>query len=312
MSDSLRARARTAAWVYGLAVATIALLGVLFLPRILVDSRDAQLTAKERLDAESDVRSSMIQMIGGTVLLAGLYFTARGFRLTREGHITDRYAKAIELLGSDNLEVRLGGVYALERLARDSPERDSSTILEVLCAYVRERAPGQAAEQPGKAQAPARPATDVQAALTALGRRQRMDGEPPVDLRITDLRGADLHGADLKGALLWGANLEGAYLWGEAHLEGALMEGARLDGAKLNDVYLGGADLRGVSLRGADLANAHVGGTNLGATIGLTAEQVDVIGQWDEGTTLPDALRLPERKAPAGAGEGAEDTPRQR
>jgi hypothetical protein len=185
-------------------------MSVLFLPRILIDSREAQLTAKERLDAEADVRSALIQVIGGTVLLTGLYFTARGFRLTREGHITDRYAKAIELLGSDKLEVRLGGVYALERLAKDSRERDSSTILEVLCAYVRERAPWSAPEPRGQAlgadaevNGPARPATDVQAALTALGRRQRMDGEPALDLRITDLRGADLVGADLRGALLF-------------------------------------------------------------------------------------------------------------
>ena len=309
-SRSLRARVWTAAWALGLAAATLALLSILFLPRILVDSGEAQLTAKERLDAEADIRSSLIQMIGGTVLLAGLYFTYRGFRLTREGHVTDRYAKAIELLGSDKLEVRLGGVYALERLARDSRERDSSTILEVLCAYVRERAPWPPREHLGQATGPARPATDVQAALTALGRRQRMDGEPPLDLRITDLRGADLVGADLKGALLFFAHLEGAYLWGGAHLEGAHMEGACLDAAKLMDVYLRGADLRGVSLRGADLTSAHLDGTDLGAATGLTAEQIGVIGQWDEGTTLPAGLRLSERaQAAADGAEGAEDTP---
>jgi hypothetical protein len=273
----------------------------LFLPQILIDSREIQLTAKERLDAEADVRSALIQMIGGTVLLTGLYFTARGFRLTREGHITDRYAKAIELLGSDKLEVRLGGVYALERLAKDSRERDSSTILEVLCAYVREHAPLPPRDQPGKAscddagETKAHPDTDVQAALTALGRRQRMDGEPPLDLRYTDLRGADLVGADLRGALLFFAHLQGAYLWGGAHLEGAHMEGACLDGARLMDVYLRGADLRGVSLREADLRSAHLDGTDLSAATGLTAEQISVIGQWDEATTLPSGLRLPKR-----------------
>jgi hypothetical protein len=190
----------------GLAAATLGLLSVLVLPRILIDSREAQLTAKERLDAEADVRSSLIQLIGGTVLVTGLYFTARGFRLTREGHITDRYAKAIELLGSDKLEGRIGGVYALKRLAKDSPERDSSTILEVLCAYVRVHAPWPQRDQPPQAPGgdpkPPEPSADVQAALTALGRRDRMKDEPPLDLRYTDLRGADLVRADLKGALL--------------------------------------------------------------------------------------------------------------
>jgi hypothetical protein len=281
----------------GLAAATLGLLSVLVLPRILIDSREAQLTAKERLDAEADVRSSLIQLIGGTVLVTGLYFTARGFRLTREGHITDRYAKAIELLGSDKLEGRIGGVYALKRLAKDSPERDSSTILEVLCAYVRVHAPLPPRDPPPHAPGDAEetkphPDTDVQAALTALGRRDRMDGEPPLDLRYTDLRGADLVRADLKGALLFGAHLEGAYLWGGAHLEGAHMEGACLDGAKLMDVYLRGADLRSVSLRGADLSGAHLDGTDLGAATGLTAEQIRTVGQWDEGTRLPTGLRL--------------------
>jgi len=290
-------------------------LSVLFLPRILVDSREAQLTAKERLDAEADVRSSLIQMIGGTVLVTGLYFTARGFRLTREGHITDRYAKAIELLGSDKLEGRIGGVYALKRLAKDSRERDSSTILEVLCAYVRVHAPWVPRDQPGQATGgnpkPPEPVADVQAALTALGHRERMEGEPPLDLRITDLRGADLVGADLMGALLWFAHLEGAYLDRGTHLEEAQMEGACLDGAKLMGVYLRGADLRGVSFRGADLTGAHLDGTDLGAATGLTAEQVGTIGQWDEGTRLPAGLRLPEPVARAtGAGESAEATRR--
>jgi hypothetical protein len=279
-----------------------ALLAVLFLPQILIDSREGQLTAKERLDAEADLRSSLIQVVGGSVLVAGLYFTARGFRLTREGHITDRYAKAIDLLGSDKLEGRIGGVYALERLAKDSRERDSSTILEVLCAYVREHAPSTAWHPSGVAPVgdaeldrPVRPATDVQAALTALGRRQRMNGEPPLDLRITDLRGADLVGADLKGALLFFADLRGAYLWDGAHLEGASMEGALLDGAKLMNAHLRGADMRKVSLRGADLTGAHLDGTDLGTVTGLTGEQIDTIGHWDEGTKLPAGLSLPGR-----------------
>jgi hypothetical protein len=233
--------------------------------------------------------------------------------------ITERFAKAIELLGSEKLEVRLGGVYALERLSKDSRERDYWTITDLLCAYVRERAPwpaqelrGQAPDDDAHAPSPARPATDVQAALTVLSRRNRMDDEPPLDLRKTDLRGADLVHADLKGALLFKGSLEGAYLYGGAHLEGAQMEAACLDGARLMDLHLRGADLRGVSLRGADLSRAHLDGTDLGAATGLTQEQIGMIGQWDQGTRLPPGLRLKERwDAAAGGGEGAEDTRRE-
>lgn len=292
-------------------------------PKELVAAAGAVTDVATRVELENTARAIVTQALGtvfqslvavGAVI--GLYFALRNAQaasrnseaavqnavVANDRLVTERFAKAIELLGSDKLEVRLGGVYGLERLAKDSRERDSSTILEVLCAYVREHAPwpapeprGQALGADAEANGPARPATDVQAALTALGRRQRMDGEPALDLRITDLRGADLVGADLRGALLFFAHLEGAYLWGGAHLEGAHMEGACLDGARLMDVYLRGADLRGVSLREADLSSAHLDGTDLSAATGLTAEQISVIGQWDEATTLPSGLRLPKR-----------------
>ncbi len=45
----------------------------------------------------------------------------RTVELTEQGQVTDRYAKAIEQLGSGRLDVCIGGIYALERIARDSP-----------------------------------------------------------------------------------------------------------------------------------------------------------------------------------------------
>jgi hypothetical protein len=58
--------------------------------------------------------------------------------VTEQGHLTDRYAKAIEHLGSATIDVRLGGIYALERIAHDSPRvQDQATIVEVLSAFVR-------------------------------------------------------------------------------------------------------------------------------------------------------------------------------
>jgi len=38
-----------------------------------------------------------------------------------ERRITELYTKAVEQLGSDKAPVRLGGLYALERLAQDYP-----------------------------------------------------------------------------------------------------------------------------------------------------------------------------------------------
>jgi hypothetical protein len=52
------------------------------------------------------------------------------------GRITELYTKAVEQLGSEKAPVRLGGLYALERLAQDNKEH-RQTIVNVICAYLR-------------------------------------------------------------------------------------------------------------------------------------------------------------------------------
>ena len=84
----------------------------------------------------------VVQGIGVIGILFGLRFTwlrERTVQIAQEGQITERFARAIGQLGDTKLEVRLGGIYALERIARDST-RDHWTIMEVLTAYVRENA----------------------------------------------------------------------------------------------------------------------------------------------------------------------------
>lgn len=53
-----------------------------------------------------------------------------------ERRITELYTKAVEQLGSDQAPVRLGGLYALERLAQGN-ESQRQTIVNVFCAYLR-------------------------------------------------------------------------------------------------------------------------------------------------------------------------------
>jgi hypothetical protein len=79
-------------------------------------------------------------LIGVGALLT-FWLNSRVYRMTEQGHITDRYSKAIEQLGDDQLTIRLGGIYALERIARDS-ERDHPTVVEVLSAFVQEEGHG--------------------------------------------------------------------------------------------------------------------------------------------------------------------------
>jgi hypothetical protein len=87
--------------------------------------------------ARDAARGRLLTLGAGLLAAAALLFTARNFVLSREGQVTDRYTKAIEQLGSEKLDVRIGGIYALERIARDSA-RDHPTVMEVLTAFIRE------------------------------------------------------------------------------------------------------------------------------------------------------------------------------
>lgn len=189
--------------------------------------------------------------------------TEQQLRLTEQGQITERFTRAIDQLGATDettgtrrLEVRLGGIYALERIANDSPDRDYSTIMEVLTAYVRANAarsePKPTASEPTN-QEPPTPSADIQAILTVLGRRKKagQEGDVVLDLSMTDLRGARLEGAHLERAVLLRADLERARLE-RAHLEGANLRGANLKGAHLEEAHIEGTDLRPYIWWGAD------------------------------------------------------------
>jgi uncharacterized protein YjbI with pentapeptide repeats len=215
---------------------------------------------KDRLDLESKSRQTLAQMVGGAALLVGLYFTAQTLRTTQQGQITDRFTKAIDQLGKDTLAVRLGGIYALERIARDS-ESDHWAVMEVLTAFIREHPPEKDTSKPPP---------DIQAILTVIGRRTStwQDGEMlPIDLHAAQLGTADLQGAkfaeaNLQRADLQEANLQRANLQ-RADLQEANLQRANLQRANLQRANLQGANLQGASLPWASLPWANLQGANL-------------------------------------------------
>src|SRR5262252_3798850 len=222
----------------------------------------------DRLKTENDIRTTLLHGAVGLVLLAGALVIWRQSQLSRQGQITERFTRAIDQLDyTKAVEVRLGGIYALERIARDSPQTDHWPIMEVLTAYVREHAQWSEAKL-GSEESPdeAKPAVDIQAVLTVLSRRSQwyQNGELQcLDLRQTDLRRANLPSAHLEGASFGGAHLERANLGG-AHLEGAALGGAHLEGANLFAAHLEGAYLPSAHLERASLGEAHLERANLG------------------------------------------------
>jgi uncharacterized protein YjbI with pentapeptide repeats len=189
--------------------------------------------------------------------------TLRAVELTEQGQVTDRYSKAIEQLGSEKIDVRIGGIYALERIAHDSP-RDHPTIMEVLAALIREHSREQWPPAEDGAE-PAERATrpDVQAAVTVMGRRTIGHDKQPINLAAANLTRADLADARLGGANLARVNLTYADL-DRADLASTYLALADLTGADLDRADLTGTDLTGTVLTGANFTRANLARANLG------------------------------------------------
>jgi Pentapeptide repeats (8 copies) len=203
--------------------------------------------------------------------------------------------------------------HALERIAWDSPERDYSTVIEVLTAYVRENTPQSPRPSNGSSEAaaasneataaadegakqptppkPGRPTADIQAILDVLRRAQdRVPEEYRTRLYLheADLRGAILQIANLREAVLFRANFQGALLGG-TNLQIANLGGAILKGAKLGAAKLGGADLRGADLRGATLFLSDITGANFQGAKVTDEDRGDLVfTPWTQGATMPD------------------------
>lgn len=220
--------------------------------------------------------------------------------------LNERYQKGAEMLGSEVLSVRLGGIYALQSLAREHPEEYHMQIMRLFCAFVRnpivedERGEEDPNGVQSKTERDARQGKntkpelrlDVQEIMTAIGGRSDAqvsveNGENPafrLDLRKVILINADLRRANLSNADFTSANLSGARLV-MANLSGAWMpivnlSGAELMGADLCNTQLIRANLRAAGLNGAKLFGTgffrtDISGVVLTSAHGLTQEQLD-------------------------------------
>ena len=236
-----------------------------------------------------EVITLMAQIVGGSIVLVGvavawrrMTITEQTLQVTEQGQITERYTRAIEQLGHERREVRLGAIYALERISKDS-ERDYWTVMEVLSAYVRDRSPTDVPKPEPEAEVKRFP-TDIQAALTVIGRREGVD-TGTIDLGGAYLPGASLADANLQGAYLRKANLHGGNL-AETELQGADLGGANLQSAVLSGANLQSALLFDASLQGAFLFDANLQGGNL---IGANLQGAALGGASLQGAFLMDA-----------------------
>ncbi|MFX0202414.1 MAG: hypothetical protein ACFFCW_40430 [Candidatus Hodarchaeota archaeon] len=212
-----------------------------------IASSKEPVSTENRIELENSTRRTWAQILGGVFFLITAYFTwrrvtatERNVLIAQEGQITERFTKAIEQLGDkEHLEVRLGGIYALKRIARDS-KKDHWTIMEILTAYVRANAPwrGNADEAEEKRKGEEvkskdsiqfrSPATDkitlpadIQAIITILATRtlaHEIGEDRRLDLCQTNLRGVNI----IRGGFLGKSDLVGANLQGANHTAGSI------------------------------------------------------------------------------------------
>ena len=264
-------------------------------------------------DESSESVRNLVLVTGGWLgLLAAIIgFVLSGFRTSTQmqmtqtaidGQVTERFTRAVEQLGHAQRAVRLGAIYALERIAKDSP-RDRDTIVETLAAYIRELAPWPPVDEKGKplddaaleaekARSGIRPPIDIAAALTVIC-RLLPDGDAmrgKTDLRHTDLRGLDAPGINLSRMRLDQANLSDAKLWR------ALLKVTSLFDANLSGTNLNSSDLSFARLYRTNLTIAYMGGADLSDVEGLTQEQINGIRYHRNNPpkNLPEGLTLPE------------------
>jgi len=227
-----------------------------------------------------------VEWVGVVVIAVGLVFTgisvrytARSVQQADDGQIKSELSQAVAGLGSDSLEVRIGSLYMLSRLALRSPA-DTGTIQEVLTAYVHRHAPATV-PQPTTFKPPGDrllhdgrpcedepgPPSDVSIALQILG--NPAESFRRVDLREVDLRGIALENASFESAKIDGSDLTCARMSNvsmvqadvaRVNFSGAVLKRVTFDRAKLSDVQFTGARITGATFVEADLYRVDFSG----------------------------------------------------
>ena len=175
------------------------------------------------------------------------HLTQRQIDLTSQNSRYDRYQRGIEMLGSPELFVRVGGIYALRTLMKEDPEELHIPAVELLGAFLRNPVDADTVTRGSRVR------QDIQTALDVIvGRKEKeVTLEKARGFRL-DLRSANLQYADLPGVD-----------FSEANLEGTILSGTNMDGANLSKAVLHEADLSFANCRKSNFRNASLVRANL-------------------------------------------------
>jgi hypothetical protein len=288
-----------------------------------------------------------IVQLGGLLAVPVAVVTAfvaiQQIRISRENQFTDLFIKSIALLaptgGRDHDEAaqlpnlgRLGGIYGLERVASASA-RDHWPIMEILCRYVRQISPGKTSSEPSTNEAEhesiqwvrslPKPAIDIQAAMSAIGRRSpdriRKEEDTRQKLAVVSrdaikARGKvaavesversmdddidtidrayrlDFRGANLQAMEFFGCNFSRG-LFDECRMEGTLFFRCDLSFADFNNTSLAGCIFIESNLNGAVFSENNMSHSQATRTTFLKTKfyKVDLLNALFVASSLDDA-----------------------
>ena len=190
----------------------------------------------------------------------------------------ERFSDAVKMLAQNEgrkpaIAARVGGIYALQSLAKNYISEYAVQVVKILVAYVRVNA--QLTKIPRKDSDINFLGEDVKAAFAVLAQLlDERDESPEKKFELSD-NDLDFSGCDFSHLCLdyrqvsglrhyrWqGADLQGSDLR-ESDLRGSDLRGADFKGARMYSAQLQGANLRGANLEGARLHNADMRGASL-------------------------------------------------
>ncbi|WP_416672605.1 pentapeptide repeat-containing protein [Egbenema bharatensis] len=239
-------------------------------------------------EIENKARSTILQGLSGLglstaaiVALLNLRETEKNRKIAEDEQIAERFVKAVEMLADKKrLEVRLGGIYALERIAKDSP-RDYWTIVQVLTSFIQQRTliakSPQVLYKEGTGGLNSLKAItsiqqfletrstipkDVQVALTILGKREVKNDPEYQTYQRLDCSKTDLTTAKLFKVNFAAANFSGVCM-SQSLILGSNYTSADLSSSFLYNTFFTGCTLRSICFRNSDLRGSFFVDTDL-------------------------------------------------
>ena len=199
--------------------------------------------------------------------------------------LNERYQKGAEMIGSEILTIRLGGIYALDTLAKEHIQQYHIQITQLLCAFVRHSPLSSQSTSRSHDRGLPTLADDVQATMLAIANRRQdqikneTDALYRLNFENANLSGLALFNAKLSHADLAHATLESSRLafadLSDANLWNANLSSALLWFANLSSARLAGSDLSGTQLMGANLSGTDFSSDGNVPPTGLTQKQLD-------------------------------------